>query len=355
MRMLRTSAVLWLVLALTASLALAQSWAGKGRMFGEITDKATNQPIAGAKITLHSPKDPSQGPAPMTTDKKGKFSYLGLVGGTWTVTIEANGYNTAEGPAEVNEFGPSPAVRVGLNKITEEQIQAAVQEERKKNPALQALDHGNALLGEGKWAEARAEYEKALGTVDVKAQPMVLRSIAGTYLQEKNAQGAIDTLQKALALDPADADAQRMLAQAYFAGGQQDKAIETAKKYVDGAAQPDPQLVQFLANTLADAGRVDEARQYLAKLPGGGKIDPAALLNVGIRQYNENKMKDALASFDRVVQENPDMAEAYYYRGLANMASGKMKEAKADFQKLLQLAPNGEHAKDAKEFLKELK
>ncbi len=62
-----------------------------------------------------------------------------------------------------------------------------------------------------------------------------------------------------------------------------------------------------------------------------------------------------MASFDRVVQENPDLPDSYYYRGLAYLATSKMKEAKADFLKLLQLAPNGEHAADAKEFLKELK
>ena len=77
-------------------------------------------------------------------------------------------------------------------------------------------------------------------------------------------------------------------------------------------------------------------------------------LGDSIRQYNDGKLQEALESFDRVVKENPSLAEAYYYRGLCSLGLSKIDAAKADFKKLLELEPNSSHAADAREFLKSL-
>ena len=61
-----------------------------------------------------------------------------------------------------------------------------------------------------------------------------------------------------------------------------------------------------------------------------------------------------MAQFNRVVAENPDLPDAYYYRALVYMNKNQNKEAKADLQKLLQLDPSSKYAKEAQEFLKSL-
>ncbi|MEO8502303.1 MAG: tetratricopeptide repeat protein [Acidobacteriota bacterium] len=330
--------------------ATAQQWAGQGRLQGFVTDK-DGKPVVGAKVTLRWGKDPTFGPPPFVTDKSGKWSYLGLSGDTWNIIIEAEGFKGSEGSARANEFGPTPAIRVTLNRPSAEEIKAA----QPHNVAREALDAGNALLQQEKWADARAAFEKVLPEVkEADGQASILKSIAGTYLQERNAKAAIETLDKVMALTPADTATQRLLAGAQYADGQKDKAIQTMQSYLT-AVPTDTEATQTLVDWLVDAGREADAKVYMAKLPEGTKIDPSALLNIGIRQYNDGKLAEAVGSFDRVVKENPDMADAYYYRGLAYLASNKMKEAKADFEKLLKLAPTGEHAADAKEFLKELK
>jgi Flp pilus assembly protein TadD len=350
MNRMRASIVLAATGLLLALPAVGQQWAGRGRVQGDVTDKE-NHPVAGATVTLKWGKDPTLGPAPLKTDKKGKWSYLGLIGGSWLITIEADGFKGSEGQANVDEFGSTPAIHVQLNKPTKEELAAA----QPHNEAREALDAGNAFLQQQKWAEARAAFEKVLPDVkDADGQASILKSIAGTYLQERNAKAAIETLNKVMALTPNDAATQRLIAGALYASGDKAKAITTMQAYVETAPQ-DTEAIQNLVDWLVDAGREADAKTYMAKLPQGAKIDPAALLNIGIRQYNEGKLPEALQSFDRVVQENPDLSDAYYYRGLAYLGSGKMKEAKADFEKLLQMAPNGEHAADAKAFLKELK
>ncbi len=130
--------------------------------------------------------------------------------------------------------------------------------------------------------------------------PPILRGIARTYYQEKQPEKAVDTLKQALALKPDDVESLRLI-----------------------------------VNLLVATNREPEAQEYMARLPAGATVDPATLLNIGIKSYNEGKMPEALAEFDRVVKENPTLPDAYYYRGLVYLATGKTAEAKADFQKLL--------------------
>ncbi|HEX3126020.1 MAG TPA: tetratricopeptide repeat protein [Thermoanaerobaculia bacterium] len=312
---------LLLTLLLLAGLPVfAQSWAGRGRLQGEIKDEQ-GKPVEGAQIWFRmgenpiDPSNPGDGPKPVTTSKYGKWSVLGLAQGTWRVLIVKDGYLASEGQVKVLEGGaPPPPIVTTLKVVPKEAQQAA-----KGNEALEALERGNQLLGQEKYAEARAEYEKAIAQLEPVNHPPILRGIARTYYQEKNTPKAVETLKQALAIKPDDVESLRLI-----------------------------------VNLLVASGQEKEAQEYMAKLPQGETVDPATLLNIGIKYYNEGKMPEALGEFDRVVKENPNLPDAYYYRGLVYLATGKNAEAKADFQKLLQLDPNHPNAKDAQDFLKSM-
>ena len=95
----RTTTVfsLLLILAIAVSPLSAQDWAGKGRAQGLVKDDAGN-PLAGATITLQFPADsPIGGPEPLTTNEKGRWSILGLTGGTWKVLIDLGGLSALRG------------------------------------------------------------------------------------------------------------------------------------------------------------------------------------------------------------------------------------------------------------------
>lgn len=312
---------LLLTLLLLAGLPVfAQSWAGRGRLQGEIKDEQ-GKPVEGAQVWFRmgenpiDPQNPGEGPKMITTTKYGKWSILGLAQGTWRVLIIKDGYLASEGQVKVLEGGaPPPPIVTTLKVVPKDAPQAA-----KGNEALEALERGNKLLTAEKYAEARAEYEKAIAQLDPANHPPILRGIARTYYQEKNTDKAVETLKQALALKPDDVESLRLI-----------------------------------VNLLVAAGREQEAQQYMAQLPQGATVDPATLLNIGIKYYNEKKLDQALAEFDRVVKENPTLPDAYYYRGLVYLASNKTAEAKADFQKLIELDPNHPNAKEAQEFLKAL-
>jgi len=301
-----------------------QSWAGRGRLQGVVKDE-NNKPMEGAKVTLRigtgRVEVETDGPPSLTTDKNGKWQILGLAGGNWGVLIEKEGYMASEGQLKVNEFGPAQPVTIGLKPIPKEVIQKA-QEESAAGQAKTALERANTLLNEGKFAEARTAYEEGMAklTDDPTLHPAILRSIAMTYYREKNVNQAIETLKKSLALAPDDVDSMRLI-----------------------------------ASLLVEANREPEAQAYIAKLPAGAGLDPNTLLNVGIKSFNEGKIDQALSDFNRVVEQNPELPDAYYFRGLVYLNQGKNAEAKADFQKLLQLAPNHDKVAEVQEFLKELK
>jgi hypothetical protein len=128
----------------------SQSWAGKGRLQGQVKDES-GKPVQGAKITLRKGNDrvdaTADGPAQITTDKNGKWSILGLAGGTWGILIEKEGFIPSEGQAPVNEFGPAQPINVTLKVVPKEVIQQA-QEQSAAGQAKAAIERGNGLLAE---------------------------------------------------------------------------------------------------------------------------------------------------------------------------------------------------------------
>jgi tetratricopeptide (TPR) repeat protein len=260
------------------------------------------------------PQNPGEGPAVITTDARGKWSTLGLAGGAWMVLIVKEGLMASEGQVRVNEFGPAQPIKVTLQPIPKE-----VQQQSEGAKAVEAIERGNALLQQEKFAEARAAYEEALAKLPEANHPAILRGIARTYFQDKQPDQAIATLERALALEPGNVES-----------------------------------LNLIISLLVASGREKDAEPYMAQLPAGTSIDPTTILNMGIKKYNDGNGEGALADFDRVARENPDMAEAYYYRGLAHLSLGHNAEAKADFEKMLQLDPNHANANDAREFLKNL-
>jgi tetratricopeptide (TPR) repeat protein len=315
-----------LVLATLDAPAAAQEWAGRGRARGEVKDDK-GKPVEGGSVFLRrgvetiDPADPGPGPKVAVTDAKGRWIVAGIAGGEWAALVTKEGYLPAAGPIQINEFETGKPIETVLSPIPQEYLEAQAEAEAMKGVAA-AVVRGNEALGRNDTAAARTAYEEALaGLKDVKQHPELLRGIARTYYAEGQVDQAVATLKRALDVVPDD---------------------------------DDTDTLRLLVDMLMAAGREAEAEPYLAKLPAGTSVDPTTILNLGINRYNEGKMEEALAQFERVVEEHPTLGPAYYYRGLALLGLGKTAEAKADFEKFLELDPNHAKAADAREFLQSL-
>jgi tetratricopeptide (TPR) repeat protein len=326
-------------LALCVALpAQAQDWAGRARLQGIVKDEQ-GKPITGARVTLRfgaGKVDAAKpGPRQATTDKSGRWMAGGLADGAWGVLIEADGFIASEGQVTANETGPpAPAVVVTLRTLTKEQQEAQAQASAPKQPsktslANQSIVKGKELMDQQKYAEARAEYQKALELVDAPNQIGLLRAIASTYYKE-----SVDAKTK-------EQKAQKI-----------DQAVAALKQAL--AIKPDDvDSMQLLVNLLVSSGREAEAKPYIAQLPAE-KVDPDMMLNVGIKYFNAKQLDKALAEFNQVIEKKPEVPDSYYYRALVYLNLGKTAEAKADFKKLLELDPNHKYAKEAKEYLSSL-
>jgi tetratricopeptide (TPR) repeat protein len=328
-RLLRSARpVLLLLLFVAAGVpAWGQSWAGKGRLQGQIKDEQ-GKPVEGALITLRhgtGPVDPkADGPKTVKTDANGKWSMLGLTGGAWGVLIQKDGFMESQGQVTVNEYAIAQPINITLKVPPKAMVQEAQKQNTQALEAKSALERGNAMLQAGKYAEARAAYEEGMGKLEEKdraaLQPAIYLAVADSYSKEGKNDQAIDALKKSLEVDPNNVD-----------------------------------TLKLMVSLLISANREAEAKTYMAKLPAGTTMDPAVRLNLGIKAYNEKKPEEALTQFNQVIAENPNLSEVYYYRAMVYISQNKSAQAKADLKKLLELDPNSKFASDAKEFIKELK
>ena len=144
-----TTLALALTSLLVAAPGQAQDWKGKGKIGGQITDTA-GAPVEGATVRVYLGADTSAGPPAVTTDKDGKWQFEKLAEGTWKLEISAPKFETLTGEVPVTKDNRAPSLTVKLAP---------------ENIAGKAIDAGNTYFNQHKWAEARAEYEKAIAAL----------------------------------------------------------------------------------------------------------------------------------------------------------------------------------------------
>jgi Flp pilus assembly protein TadD len=303
----------------------AQAWRGNQRLQGTVTDAKSGKPVANAKVSLRIQKGGTGGPD-ITTNGQGKWSVLGLAAGGWDIDISADGYSMKKMSVSMAEGQRMPPMKIELEPVEQvapaPEALPAVEEVKIGGVAVSAdvaaaIEAGNALLAEQKYKEAVEQYEKAY-----------------------------PVLSNNLALKVA-------LARAYYGAGALKKSIVLLNE----AYEVDPANganVMLLAQLLLEDGQLDRGREIIEKLPAGTLTDPTALVNIGILLLNKKQPTAAYEYFTKAIAVDANRAESYYFRGLAAIQNNKMKEARADLNKVVELAPDSSEAKEAKELLKSL-
>lgn len=335
---------------LFAATASAQTWNGKGRAHGRVTDAETNKPMQGVKITILKDGVEGAGPEPIMTDKKGRWVFGGLRNGNWKVLFDYDGYTPRSASFKVSELGTTRPLNLAMTPIISSQEREAMGQRRSR------LEEAGDFFAAGQWAEARAAYEEVLTEIkDDESKRQLREGIAQTYYQEGNYAAAREIWQDLLGTLPDDATpAQRLalmqgIARSHYEDKDTDQAIATLQKALE-VVPGDVETLKLTINLLVAAGRESEAQTYMAQLPEGATVDADAVLNMGITLYNENDVEGALERFNQAVAENPELADAYYYRGLAYLNKGQNPESLADFKKFLELAPDHPKASEAQSF-----
>ena len=303
---------------LIAQSLVAQAWRGTARLQGTVTDEA-GKPVVGAKVTLVSVKGGNAGPPPITTDKRGNWAALGLIGGQWQIDIDAPGFVPGRGSVQVSEGGRVPPLKTKLLRVPEPQPEQAAPVLDSGVPAgvVEAVRAGEALMKEEKWKEAIQQFE-----------------IAHAQL-------------------PDNMQLKQVLAQAHYRAGDLPKAISFLEE-VTAADPANAGTALLLVNVYLENAQLDNARTLLAMLPEDTITDPMIYTNIGILFLNKGKPVDARNYFDKAIGLDHERAEIYYYRGLASVQVNDRAAARTDFLKVLELAPDSGEARDSREMLKSL-
>lgn len=309
-------------LTITAAAAFGQQWRqGKGRVEGTVKDKDGN-PIADATISMRY-KETGQGPD-IKTSKKGYWAIFGLNGGMWDLDVVAAGYQTKKTSVLVTEFQRVPPMDLVLDpEVKQEQPHEEISVGGKKvsKETAEAIENANTAMNAKDYATARANYEKAL--VELPDNLSLLTNLEfATYLA-KDYDAALKYAQRVSEQKPDDTNTWMMIAE-----------IQLQK------------------------GNFDAGKAALAKVPEDAIKDPGPYLNMGILYYNKGKPSEADVWFTKAIAKKPEdveIADAYYYRGLARFQEKHAADAKADLKKYLAMVPTGENADTAKELLRSMK
>ncbi len=306
-----------LVAVLLASAVSAQAWAGRGRLSGGVEDLEGN-PVEGAsvKLTLNG-----VGPEEVVTNRRGRWARAGLRSGDWLVFVSKPAYIPTEHTVLVNEYATGVDRVVLKTKLelagaaTTDGSGAALTDDAAAQAAKELLERGNILIGEEDFEGAIEAFTEALPAVSDAAKAAVLVTIAQNQARLERDEEAVASLERALSYAPANLDALRLI-----------------------------------SRRLTVLGRSEEAQTYLERLPEDQRADPEILVREGVDLYNQNDFEGAIAKLSVAVDAAPEWADAYYFRGLANMAAGQNAAAAADFRRLIELEPEGEKAEEAKQF-----
>jgi len=222
---------MWLVtLAIFAVLALVQPAAAQstGVIKGIVVDERGN-PIEGAKVIMTMEPAGSR-KFETKTNKKGEYIQIGLATGSYKVA------------AEKDKLGSEPAnVAVRANTTQNANLTlamasaAATKEAQAKNAAItKVFDEGVQLSNAGQHDAAIAKFQEAIGIIPTCYN--CYNNIAYSYTAKKDYANAEEAYKKSMEVKPDDAAAYVGLAGIYFNTG---KAAE-AKPLVEKAVSIDP-------------------------------------------------------------------------------------------------------------------
>jgi tetratricopeptide (TPR) repeat protein len=302
---------------LSLSFLFAQAGRGTARVGGTVKDEE-GKPVIGAKIILEHQEEKSV-VRDAKTDKKGKWSIMGLGTGIWRLKVSAEGYEPFENDIFVSQLERNPSIDVVLKK--------SKPAEPEYEEGIEFLDEGNKLFNEKKFGEALSSYMKFL---------------------EKN---------------PSAFQIHYNLGNCYKEMGEYDKAIEEYNIVISKLREKKQDLkgdelaskaFAGLGESFFKKGDYISAQENFKESLDINPKDEVLAYNVGEIYFSNGKVDEAIQFFNLSAQIKPDWSEPYLKLGYAYFNKGDFEKAKENLKKYLELAPNAPNAEEVKKVIEAL-
>ncbi|MEE9235779.1 MAG: tetratricopeptide repeat protein [Candidatus Acidoferrales bacterium] len=328
-----------LVLAALAALPLHGQGPTLVAFTGNVYDEQ-GQPLAGATVVFQG-LDITSIRREIRTDEKGGFYYGGFLPGRYRITILRGEEVLWSMPVTLPYF--LDVLRLDINL---KQLREAAESLRRLDPEL----------------EQRREENRRRRQRETELQRHYTRGTR--YLEDGEAEQAIEEFQAAQALEPENGSAYAMLAAARAAAGQPQQAIALYQRAL--ALEPNEAAhYNNLGTLLVEGGQMEEG---LAHFDRAAQLDPGRAstyrFNRGAALLNAGRPAQALPALQEAVRRDPTLAVAHYFLGLALLRTSPRVTTEAEqerveprrgtleaFRRYLQLAPDGEYAQQARNHL----
>lgn len=124
-----------------------------------------------------------------------------------------------------------------------------------------------------------------------------------------------------------------------------DEAIEWYRQVSDEARRPEAQL--RIAQSMAAAGRIEEARKHLRALPGDAAATAQHRLAEAQILSDANRTVEALDVVEQALRAQPDDPDLLYESAMLAERLGRLNMMESRLRKLIALKPDSSHAYNA--------
>ncbi len=225
---------------------------------------------------------------------------------------------------------------------------------RQKEDALVRMRLGDSMLREGRPTQALAELTKAS---ELDPDNPVIRNILGiAYLEKGMARQAINQFEKALYLDPNYVEVHNNLGTALLRDQRVKEAIAEFNKALESHLYSTPHFVYYnLGQAYFILKEYNKSREnYLEAV----KLSPTYSLayhGLGLACKMLGNPEEAAESLKKAIENAPKFAQAHYDFGEVLVELKQSSLAVLAFQEVINLVPESDLGRKARQRIKELK
>ncbi|MGC2480836.1 MAG: tetratricopeptide repeat protein, partial [Candidatus Sulfotelmatobacter sp.] len=225
----------------------------------------------------------------------------------------------AVGLAPANAAAHQMLARIYLEQKDPSDAKTELQQALASKPSAEL--HSELGLTEGQLGDlpgAAAEFRRAL-QLDPQLAPAHLL-LGETLRRQGDHAGALAQFRKAVAIDPNEPRAQLNLGKELKASGDLAGAIAAFQRAIE--LKPDFEDAHYnLGLALRAQGKTGAAQKEMKEISAldefRARLAEAKLLILqGVQALEEQRLDDALASFQKATEKSPELPTGYYYLGL---------------------------------------
>ena len=304
--------VIMLVIMLAAGVLASTALAQGGMFNGTVVDDKGNL-FEGAMVIMENPvANPPR--FEQMTDDRGRVRMLGMGSGSWTITVEAEGYHPRSTTVQLRQ-GPNPPFRVAIERI-KHPLELALGE-----AALEGLDpealaaeftSADEAMNNQQWEQAITRYRSVLSKLPMMN---VLNMQIG---------GALRQL------------------------GQYEEAIAAFETAAAGDSNLEADVETEIARTRMAMGDFEAAGDGLASAADNEGATREDLYNLGELEFAKGDMDAAAGWYEKAAATDPTWGKPLFKLALVALNQGDIETAKGFFAQVVEKDPNSEEGAQAR-------